>query len=192
MRFKIKKNKEFDSEFIELIYTGIKNKSNEIGMNPMLNENLITLIKMTDLKGYKILKYTYPFNTDQLEDFLWDKMSEQDSKWAIKLTLEGINETGGDDRISWDIFFLDDKLKKKIEDILKKYEVPYESEDITKKLIKDTKEFSDKFLEKLQKFLSSNLSVDDVLDNIIEIGFEKITIFEKYYLDTNTEPKKEE
>ena len=161
-------------------------------MNPMLNENLIKLIKMTDLKGYKILKYTYPFNTDQLEDFLWDKMSEQDSKWAIKLTLEGINETGGDDRISWDIFFLDDKLKNKIEDILKKYEVPYESEDITKKLIKDTKEFSDKFLEKLQKFLSSNLSVDDVLDNIIEIGFEKITIFEKYYLDTNTELKKEE
>ena len=147
---------------------------------------------MIDLKGFKILKYTYPFNTDQLEDFLWDKMSEQDSKWAIKLTLDGINETGGDDKTSWDTFFLDDRLKTKIEDMLEKYEIPYESEDVTKKLIKDTTEFSESFLEKLQKFLGSNLSVDDVLDNIIEVGFENITVFEKYYLDTNTEPKEED
>lgn len=147
---------------------------------------------MVDLTNFRILKYTYPFNSDQLEEFLWDKMSEQDSKWAIKLTLDGINETGGDDEISWDMFFLDFKLKNKIEDMLKKYQVPYESEDVTKKLIKDTKYFSESFLEKLQKFLGSNLSVDDVLDNIIEIGIKNITVFEKYYLDTNTETEKEE
>jgi hypothetical protein len=36
---------------------------------------------------------------------------------------------------------------------------------------------------KLEKYLSENITVDDVLDRISEVGLPNITVFEKYYLD---------
>ncbi len=43
---------------------------------------------------------------------------------------------------------------------------------------------------KLLKFLNKNLTIDDVLDRILEVGVENITIFEKFYLDQNIEIRK--
>lgn len=142
---------------------------------------------MVDLSGFKILRLNYPFSSDELGVMIWDKMNDQEKKWALKLTLNGINDTGGDSETSWDLFFLDERLKSKIEDLLKKYDVPYEVEDLTHLLVKGNTEFTEEFNEKLNFFLSENLSIDDVLDNIIEVGYENMTIFEKYYLDTNPE-----
>jgi hypothetical protein len=42
-------------------------------------------------------------------------------------------------------------------------------------------------MDKLVKFLNEELSVDDVLDNILEVGVENISVFERYYLDNNIE-----
>jgi len=84
---------------------------------------------------------------------------------------------------SWDIFFLDDKLQEKIEDILKKYDVPYKIEDQTNLLIENISNFTEDFLEKLNSYLDENLTVDDVLDRINEVGLSNITPFEKYYID---------
>jgi hypothetical protein len=36
---------------------------------------------------------------------------------------------------------------------------------------------------KLEKYLSENITVDDVLDRIGEVGLSNITVFEKYYID---------
>ena len=40
------------------------------------------------------------------------------------------------------------------------------------------------------EFLNKNLTIDDVLDRILEVGVENITIFEKFYLDQNIEIRK--
>jgi hypothetical protein len=144
---------------------------------------------MKDLLNFRIIKFDYPFPTEELAVRIWDKMNETETKWAIKLTMEGINDTGDSVIGSWDIFFLDDKLQEKIEKILKKYDVPHKMVDHTNLLIDDIEYFSKEFLEKLDSYLSENLTIDDILDRILEVGYENITIFEKYYLGNNIEIK---
>jgi hypothetical protein len=142
---------------------------------------------MKDLLNFRIIKFDYPFPTEELAIRIWDKMNETETKWAIKLTMEGINDTGDSAIGSWDIFFLDDKLQEKIENILKKYDVPHKMVDHTNLLIDDLEYFSKEFLEKLNSYLGENLTIDDILDRILEVGYENITIFEKYYLGNNIE-----
>lgn len=142
---------------------------------------------MKDLLNFRIIKFDYPFPTEELAVRIWDKMNETETKWAIKLTMEGINDTGDSVIGSWDIFFLDDKLQEKIEKILKKYDVPHKMVDHTNLLIDDIEYFSKEFLEKLDSYLGENLTIDDILDRILEVGYENITIFEKYYLGNNIE-----
>ena len=144
---------------------------------------------MKDLLNFRIIKFDYPFPTEELAVRIWDKMNETETKWAIKLTREGINDTGDSAIGSWDIFFLDDKLQEKIENILKKYDVPHKMVDHTNLLIDDIEYFSKEFLEKLNSYLGENLTIDDILDRILEVGYENITIFEKYYLGNNIEIK---
>lgn len=144
---------------------------------------------MKDLLNFRIIKFDYPFPTEELAVRIWDKMNETETKWAIKLTMEGINDTGNSVIGSWDIFFLDDKLQEKIEKILKKYDVPHKMVDHTNLLIDDIEYFSKEFLEKLDSYLGENLTIDDILDRILEVGYENITIFEKYYLGNNIEIK---
>ena len=50
--------------------------------------------------------------------------------------------------------------------------------------------FTENFLEKLNSYLSDNLTVDNILDNILKIGVENITPFERYFLDNQSIIKK--
>jgi hypothetical protein len=138
---------------------------------------------MIDLTNYKILKYVYPYSTDQLGEKIWDKMDEVDRRWAIKLTLESVSDTGELVEGSYDTFFTEDKLKVKIDEILEKYEVPYMIIDQTELLSTEPQVLSEEFMFKLEKYLNENISVDDVLDRISEVGLPNITVFEESYLD---------
>ena len=40
-----------------------------------------------NLSNYKILQYTYPFKSEELEERIWDKMTEDERRWAIKTHL---------------------------------------------------------------------------------------------------------
>lgn len=144
---------------------------------------------MKDFTKYKILKYVYPFPSEKLGEMVWDKMTDEESKWAIQLTLRGINDTGDLDTHSWDIFLLDEKLKKKIEEMLNKYEVPFEVNDQTEFLMTNKSIFTNQFIEKVESYLDDQMTVDKVLDRILEVGLENLTVFEKYYLDNNVEIK---
>jgi len=144
---------------------------------------------MKDLTNFRIIKFEYPFPTEELTVRIWDKMNETETKWAIQLTLKGINDAGDSPMGSWDILFSDDKLQEKIENILKKYDVPHKMVDNTNLLIDDLEYFSKEFLNKLDSYLGENLTIDDILDRILEVGYENITVFEKYYLGNNLEIK---
>ena len=142
---------------------------------------------MIDLTKYKIILYHYPYTTKELEIMIWDKMDTVDSRFAVKLTLDGVNDSGEYDDTSWDLFFLEPKLQEKIDLMLDKYDVQYVTTDYTELLGQKREEFTDEFMFKLLKYLNENITVDDVLDRIIEVGVEKITIFEKFFLDHNNE-----
>ena len=145
---------------------------------------------MIDLTNYKIALYHYPYTTKELEIMIWDKMDTVDSRFAVKLTLDGVNDSGEYDDTSWDIFFLEPKLEEKIDLMLDKYEVQYVKTDYTELLGQKREEFTEEFMFKLLDFLNKNLTIDDVLDRILEVGVENITIFEKFYLDQNIEIRK--
>ena len=81
-------------------------------------------------------------------------------------------------------------MKQRVDDILNKYEVPFEITDQTHLLLEDVTLLSEELMDKLVKFLNEELSVDDVLDNILEVGVENISVFERYYLDNNIEIRK--
>lgn len=145
---------------------------------------------MKDFKNLKIIKYKYPFSVERLGEILWDKMTLEESKWAIQLTLEGISDTGGDDKSSWDTIVVDKKMTDKIEKILEKYEISYVSEDATTNLIENINYFTPTFLNKLNEYLLKSLTVDGVLDDIIDKGVDNLSVFEKYFLDNDIESKK--
>jgi len=145
---------------------------------------------MIDLTNYKIILYHYPYTTKELEILIWDKMDTVDSRFAVKLTLDGVNDSGEYDDTSWDIFFLEPKLEEKIDLMLDKYEVQYVKTDYTELLGQKREEFTEEFMFKLLDFLNKNITIDDVLDRILEVGVENITIFEKFYLDQNIEIRK--
>lgn len=145
---------------------------------------------MIDLTNYKIILYHYPYTTKELEIMIWDKMDTVDSRFAVKLTIDGVNDSGEYDDTSWDLFFLEPKLEEKIDLMLDKYETQYVKTDYTELLGQKREEFTEEFMFKLLEFLNKNLTIDDVLDRILEVGVENITIFEKFYLDQNIEIRK--
>jgi hypothetical protein len=144
---------------------------------------------MIDLTNYKIIKYQYEFSTEELESKVWDNMTEGEVKWAVRITLEGINDTAGiTESRAWDLFFLNEELETQIETILKKYDVSYVKENLTENLLTNPNEvFTDYFMERLNEFLTDNLDVDSILDRILDVGVDKLTSFEKYFLNKDTE-----
>ena len=144
---------------------------------------------MIDLTNYKIIKYQYEFSTEELESKVWDNMSDEEVKWAVRITLEGINDTAGiTESRAWDLFFLNEELETQIETILKKYDVSYDKENLTENLLTNPNEvFTDYFMERLNEFLTDNLDVDSILDRILDVGVDKLTSFEKYFLNKDTE-----
>lgn len=138
---------------------------------------------MINLKDYKIIKYNYVLSNEELTIQLWDKMNFEETRWAVKLTLEGVNDSSsGNQYPAWDMFFLETKLEEKISNVLFKYNIEYVIEDLTEELLKDDTILTEELLDKIKYFLEKNLTVDEVLDNIIDVGIENISIFEKYYL----------
>ena len=138
---------------------------------------------MVNLKEFKIIRYNYILSNEELTIQLWDKMNFEETRWAVKLTLEGVNDSSsGDEYPAWDMFFLETKLEEKISTVLFKYNIEYVIEDLTEELLKDDTVLTEELLDKIEYFLEKNLTVDEVLDNIIDVGMENISIFEKYYL----------
>ena len=138
---------------------------------------------MVNLKEFKIIRYNYILSNEELTIQLWDKMNFEETRWAVKLTLQGVNDSSsGNQYPAWDMFFLESKLEEKISNVLFKYNIEYVIEDLTEELLKDDTVLTEELLDKIEYFLEKNLTIDEVLDNIIDVGIENISIFEKYYL----------
>jgi ATP-dependent Lon protease len=102
-------------------------------------------------------------------------------KYFIEDELKSIHEELS--KVYLESMELDSMEKVKIDEILEKYEVPYVIVDQTELLVTEPQALSEEFMFKLEKYLSENITVDDVLDRIGEVGLSNITVFEKYYID---------
>jgi len=142
---------------------------------------------MKDYKDYRVLKYQYKIISENMEKYLWSRMNEEETKWAVRLKLEGVNESS-ETKIEpvWDIFFIDSNTQAKIEKILKKYKIEYEVIDFTDTFLESFKSLPEKFMVKLNEKLQENLSTDEILDKIIDHGIKSVNVFENYYLENNT------
>ena len=142
---------------------------------------------MKDYNDYKILKYQYKIISENMEEYLWKKMNEKETKWAVKLTLEGVNESSeSKTEAVWDIFFIDSQTQTKIEKILNKYKIEYEITDLTESFLSNFNNLPKKFMERLNEELQENLSTDEILDKIIDHGVKSLNVFENYYLENKT------
>lgn len=142
---------------------------------------------MKDYNDYRILKYQYKIISENMEEYLWKKMNEKETKWAVQLTLEGVNESSeSKTEAVWDIFFIDSQTQTKIEKILNKYKIEYEITDLTESFLSNFKNFPKKFMERLNEELQENLSTDEILDKIIDHGVKSLNVFENYYLENKT------
>ena len=142
---------------------------------------------MKDYNDYRILKYQYKIISENMEEYLWKKMNEKETKWAVQLTLEGVNESSeSKTEAVWDIFFIDSQTQTKIEKILNKYKIEYEITDLTESFLSNFENFPKKFMERLNEELQENLSTDEILDKIIDHGVKSLNVFENYYLENKT------
>ena len=63
------------------------------------------------IKDYRILKYSYKLNNDELGDVMWDNMDDDERLWLVNLTFEGVYISSGDNtNPAWDIFFIKPKI----------------------------------------------------------------------------------
>jgi len=142
---------------------------------------------MKDYNDYRILKYQYKIISENMEEYLWKKMNEKETKWAVQLTLEGVNESSeSKTEAVWDIFFIDSQTQNKIEKILNKYKIEYEITDLTESFLSNFNNLPKKFMERLNEELQENLSTDEILDKIIDHGVKSLNVFENYYLENKT------
>lgn len=142
---------------------------------------------MKDYNDYRILKYQYKIISENMEEYLWKKMNEKETKWAVQLTLEGVNESSeSKTEAVWDIFFIDSQNQTKIEKILNKYKIEYEITDLTESFLSNFNNLPKKFMERLNEELQENLSTDEILDKIIDHGVKSLNVFENYYLENKT------
>jgi hypothetical protein len=142
---------------------------------------------MKDYNDYRILKYQYKIISENMEEYLWKKMNEKETKWAVQLTLEGVNESSeSKTEAVWDIFFIDSQTQNKIEKILNTYKIEYEITDLTESFLSNFENFPKKFMERLNEELQENLSTDEILDKIIDHGVKSLNVFENYYLENKT------
>ena len=105
---------------------------------------------MVNLKEFKIIRYNYILSNEELTIQLWDKMNFEETRWAVKLTLEGVNDSSsGNQYPAWDMFFLESKLEEKISNVLFKYNIEYVIEDLTEELLKDDTVLTEELLTSL-------------------------------------------
>lgn len=139
-----------------------------------------------DLNNYKILKYRYPYSTEDIRKLVWEKLSKSDKEFALQITIDGVGESNDSKKGSWDLVLTNPEVENRITNILTKHGIPHEIDDYTEFLgVIEKPEFSENFINDLDEFLYSNLTIDDILDKILEVGITNLNIFEKYFLDKN-------
>ena len=127
----------------------------------------------------RLIRFDYQITQDELnENFLY-KLNEEELNWALKIETElpNISKSEGD---IFDVFLVDEINLKSIKKLLDKYDIEYVTSDVSSDVPNN---ISESFKKEIDEFILDNLSMDEILDRISEVGIDNISPVEKYYLE---------
>ena len=136
-----------------------------------------------DIKSLKLIKIQYELTIDELDKLLFQRMSEDEKKWAHELSKNSPNESIVDEYdVVHDILLADDYVKIRVETMLSGLGLVFKVYDISDIYLNHSNLLGGKLVEDIDNFVKNYIILDDVLDRINEIGFENLTSFEKKFL----------
>lgn len=137
-----------------------------------------------NLDFLKLLKIEYHINSNDLDNLLADKMTDEEKKWAQNLSKTYPNESilTFENKVL-DFLLIDDETYSRVKKMLDRIGVNYLVEDITDEYVNGSKKISGMLKEQLDSFIIKNTTIDDILDRINEVGIEKISLLEKKFLE---------
>jgi len=138
-------------------------------------------------KEARLIRIDYELITGDLNEELLSKMSPQEQintyNLALLLPSRSCEE---DDETYWDQILVDEFILSYLEQILSKREIKYFLTDITKDYYKKSSYFDTDFIEEIDEFMDTLLTIDDVLDRINDVGLDKINLLELSFLERNS------
>jgi hypothetical protein len=137
-----------------------------------------------DKNQLKLVRFDIKIKTNEIVEFMLDKLSDDELKLVKFLTLSlPFRSSMDDDEKYWDIILLDYNVKMYLEHLLTKYKIKFTSKDITELYYTKSKKLDKNFIEDIDDFLDEILDVDEILDKINSIGIDNIKQYELMFLN---------
>lgn len=136
-----------------------------------------------NLSEIKLIKFQYLLNPDEVDEFLATNMTKKQRDWALKVSEEVPSDSSSNDSgKAWDLFLVDNDMLVEIEKFIKEIGLTYHKIDLSEEYCKDEGIADAVLKKKIRVFLENYYSIDYILDRINEVGMDKLTTFEKFYL----------
>lgn len=133
------------------------------------------------ISDFRLIKIKYDHTIKEF-DHMTDIFTSEEIEWATQISNNTINHTikKRNNIVDW-IWINKDDLDK-VTFILNKYEIRYKLTDHTDNYLYNPEKVT-VLREELDKWMESFVTVDFILDRIGEVGIEKISKFEKRFLE---------
>ena len=143
-----------------------------------------------DVNNLSLIKFDMDIKTSEIIEIMLFKLSDNEIETINFLTNKvPFRSSMEEDETYWDMIFLDDKGKNYLCEILDKYGVEYNCNDITDLYYQKSKEIDKTLIKEIDDFLDDNLNIDFILDKISSQGMCSLKKYELEYL--NRESKKQ-
>jgi hypothetical protein len=143
-----------------------------------------------DVNNLSLIKFDMDIKTSEIIEIMLFKLSDNEIETINFLTNKvPFRSSMEEDETYWDMIFLDDKAKNYLCEILDKYGVEYNCNDITDLYYQKSKEIDKTLIKEIDDFLDDNLNIDFILDKISSQGMCSLKKYELEYL--NRESKKQ-
>ena len=133
---------------------------------------------------FMLVRFDMDIKNAEMIEAVLEKLSNDEFDKVKYLTdiLPFLSSTEKDETF-WDIIFLDSKIKKFFESILKKYNVMFDSQDITNLYYEKSEKLGIDFIKEIDDFLDNHLDIDSILDKINSDGINSLKKYELNFLE---------
>lgn len=133
------------------------------------------------ISDFRLIKIKYDITIKEF-DSMTNSFTQEEIEWATKISNDTINHTikKRNNIVEW--AWLTKPDMDKMISILDKYEIRYKVTDHTDTYLYNPEKVT-VLREELDKWMESFVTVDFILERIYEVGIEKISKFEKKYLE---------
>ena len=134
-----------------------------------------------NISDFRLIKIKYDHTIKEF-DSMTDTFTSDEIDWAINISNNTINHTIKKRNNIVDWIWLSKSDMDKTISILDKYEVRYKITDHTDTYLYNPEKVT-VLREELDKWMATFITVDFILERIYEVGIEKISKFEKKFLE---------